>query len=127
MRTKIDIDNQLITDAIKMSGLRTPKAVVEEALGILIRESTSATGHVKFWDDDQRRPTPTDLEVDEALVESALKISGLATKAAVVDEGLRVYVRRLAFEDLRSLRGKVEFWPGWEEERLKEHGVEYSS
>ena len=127
MRTNIDLDNKLIADAIEMSGLRTKKAVVEEALRMLTRDWDAARGQVKFWDDAQRKAIPTNLDVNETLMATALETSGMATKAAVVDEALRIYVRRLAIEDLRSLRGKVEFWPGWEEERLKEHGVEYSS
>jgi Arc/MetJ family transcription regulator len=38
MRTNIDIDNALIAEAMAASGLRTKKAVVEEALRRLIRQ-----------------------------------------------------------------------------------------
>ncbi len=69
----------------------------------------------------------TNIDIDDKLMADAIARSGLPTKKAVVEEALRVYLQRLAIEDLRALRGKVEFWPGWEEERLKEHGVDYSS
>jgi len=35
MRTNIDIDDQLIQDAMREAGSRTKKAVVEEALRLL--------------------------------------------------------------------------------------------
>ncbi len=36
MRTNIDIDDELMAQALKMSGLKTKKAVVEEGLRLLI-------------------------------------------------------------------------------------------
>lgn len=37
MRTNIDIDDELLGEAMELTGLRTKKAVVEEALAFLIR------------------------------------------------------------------------------------------
>jgi Arc/MetJ family transcription regulator len=37
MRTNIDIDDALMTEAIRATGARTKKAVVEEGLRILVR------------------------------------------------------------------------------------------
>ena len=37
MRTNIDIDDELMSRALAASGLRTKKAVVEEALKLLVR------------------------------------------------------------------------------------------
>jgi Arc/MetJ family transcription regulator len=37
MRTNIDIDDQLIQDAMRETGSRTKKAVVEEALRLLVQ------------------------------------------------------------------------------------------
>jgi len=37
MRTNIDIDDELIQKALAATGLRTKKAVVEEALQLLVR------------------------------------------------------------------------------------------
>lgn len=37
MRTNIDLDEALITEAMRITGLRTKKAVVEEALRRLVR------------------------------------------------------------------------------------------
>ncbi|HEX8666653.1 MAG TPA: type II toxin-antitoxin system VapB family antitoxin [Beijerinckiaceae bacterium] len=38
MRTNIDIDDALLTEAMKAAGLKTKKATVEEALRRLVRE-----------------------------------------------------------------------------------------
>jgi Arc/MetJ family transcription regulator len=37
MRTNIEIDDQLMADALRLSGQPTKKAVVEEALQLLVR------------------------------------------------------------------------------------------
>ena len=48
MRTNIDIDDKLMEQAMKGSGATTKKAVVEEALKLLVR--TNAQGGMrKFW------------------------------------------------------------------------------
>ena len=39
MRTNIVIDDQLMTDALKASGLRTKKEVVEQGLKLLVRRN----------------------------------------------------------------------------------------
>ena len=56
MRTNIEIDDKLMADALKITRLPTKKAVVEEALRILIRqkgfeELRSLPGKLEFWDD----------------------------------------------------------------------------
>jgi Arc/MetJ family transcription regulator len=38
MRTNIDIDDTLLAEAMEASGLKTKKAIVEEALRRLVRE-----------------------------------------------------------------------------------------
>lgn len=47
MRTNIDIDETLVTDALELSGLKTKKAVVEAALGHFVRH----LGRKKAWED----------------------------------------------------------------------------
>lgn len=37
MRTNIEIDDELMNQALQLSGLKTKRAVVEEALKVLIR------------------------------------------------------------------------------------------
>ncbi len=52
----------------------------------------------------------TNIEIDDKLMAQALKLSGLPTKRAVVEEGLRLIVRlRKPGYGLKALRGL-----GWE-------------
>ena len=51
------------------------------------------------------------IEIDPDLMAKALKASGLKTKKAVVEEGLRLLVRTRAQEPLRKLRGTLP-WEG---------------
>jgi Arc/MetJ family transcription regulator len=53
----------------------------------------------------------TNIEIDDALMTAALKASGLPTKRATVEEGLRLLVRLKRQNDVRRLRGKVR-WEG---------------
>ena len=39
MRTNIDLDDTLLSEAMKVTGLPTKKATVEEALRLLVRQS----------------------------------------------------------------------------------------
>ena len=61
MRTNIEIDDELMKKALALSGLRTKKAVVEEALKLLIRlrdqrKILELAGNVKWEGDlDQMR------------------------------------------------------------------------
>jgi Arc/MetJ family transcription regulator len=52
----------------------------------------------------------TNIEIDDKLMAQALKVTGLPTKRAVVEEGLRQLVRvRKQAQALKALRGL-----GWE-------------
>jgi Arc/MetJ family transcription regulator len=52
----------------------------------------------------------TNIEIDDELMAQALKLTGLPTKRAVVEEGLRLMVRlRKQARALKSLKGL-----GWE-------------
>jgi len=53
----------------------------------------------------------TNIVIDDELMEQALKATGLPTKRAVVEEGLRLLVRTRAQSDIRRLRGKID-WKG---------------
>jgi Arc/MetJ family transcription regulator len=59
MRTNIDIDDELMRQAMRSSGARTKRAVVEEGLRLLIQTRGQATmrrlrGKVK-WEGDLQR------------------------------------------------------------------------
>ncbi|MSP62791.1 MAG: type II toxin-antitoxin system VapB family antitoxin [Myxococcales bacterium] len=49
----------------------------------------------------------TTLDLDEDLVAEALRMSGLPTKTAVIEEGLRVLLQRKAAEALIAMRGSA--------------------
>lgn len=49
----------------------------------------------------------TNIEIDDRLMEKALKVSGLATKRAVVEEGLRLLIRMREQAGIRALFGKI--------------------
>lgn len=53
----------------------------------------------------------TNLDLDEDLVAEALRLTGLRTKKAVVEEGLRALIRLHEQQDVRRLRGMLR----WEE------------
>lgn len=53
----------------------------------------------------------TNIVIDDRLMQAAMKASGLATKRAVVDAGLRLLIEVKAQVGIRRLRGKVR-WEG---------------
>jgi Arc/MetJ family transcription regulator len=52
----------------------------------------------------------TNIEIDDALLTAAQKLTGLKTKRAVVEEGLKTLVRLRQQAKILDLAGKVEFW-----------------
>ena len=52
----------------------------------------------------------TNLNLDEKLVAEALRLTGLRTKKAVVEEALRALIRLNKQQDVRRLRGMMQ-WP----------------
>ena len=53
----------------------------------------------------------TNIDIDDQLMETAMKVGGATTKKAVVDEALRMFVRIKAQAGIRELFGTVE-WEG---------------
>ena len=53
----------------------------------------------------------TNIVIDDELMADALKVSGLATKKDVVEQGLRLLIRRSQQQAIRNLRGKIK-WEG---------------
>lgn len=53
----------------------------------------------------------TNIVIDDELMEQALKATGLKTKRQVVEQGLKLLVRRNKQQSIRSLRGQVT-WEG---------------
>jgi Arc/MetJ family transcription regulator len=52
---------------------------------------------------------PTNLDLDETLVSKALRATGLRTKKAVVEEGLRTLIQIHEQGDVRRLRGMMQW------------------
>ena len=57
------------------------------------------------------QPMRTNIDIDDALMEEALRRSGAPTKRAAVEEGLRLLIQTRRQGGLRRLRGKVR-WQG---------------
>jgi len=53
----------------------------------------------------------TNISIDDKLMDSALKISGLSTKKDVVEEALRLLVQVKKQSRLKKLKGKLK-WEG---------------
>ena len=53
----------------------------------------------------------TNIVIDDDLMEGALKATGLTTKKAVVEQGLKLLIKRNKQQEIRKLRGKVK-WEG---------------
>jgi Arc/MetJ family transcription regulator len=56
----------------------------------------------------------TNIEIDDALMQQALNLTGIRTKRGVVDLALRELVQRRQRKDLLDLVGKVEFHEGYD-------------
>lgn len=80
MRTNIEIDDKLMAKAMKASRLetKTKKAVVEEALQLLVRSRAQEGiwkwfGKVQFWDDYDYKAMRGDTNVDLDPVKTKIK------------------------------------------------------
>jgi Arc/MetJ family transcription regulator len=57
---------------------------------------------------------PTNLAIDDALIEEALRIGGHRTKKATVTEALQEYIQRRKQVKVLDLFGKIEFDPDYD-------------
>jgi Arc/MetJ family transcription regulator len=53
----------------------------------------------------------TNIEIDDALINEAMRLTGLGTKRATVEEGLRLLIKLRRQSEARELFGKVR-WRG---------------
>jgi Arc/MetJ family transcription regulator len=53
----------------------------------------------------------TTIDIDDALMRKAIRLSGLTTKKAVVEAALRLLVETHAQQSIRRLKGRVQ-WEG---------------
>jgi len=61
--------------------------------------------------DTHERKVRTNIVIDDELMAEALKASGLTTKKEVVEQGLKLIVRRSRQQSIRKLRGQIT-WEG---------------
>ncbi len=62
----------------------------------------------------------TNIVLDDELVEEAFKHSDARTKRELVDLALREFVENHRRKDIRELRGKISFHPGYDYKKLRE-------
>jgi Arc/MetJ family transcription regulator len=60
----------------------------------------------------------TNIEIDDRLMQQAMKASGSRTKKAAVEAGLRLLTQIRAQGSIRNLRGKIEWEDDLEQSRL---------
>jgi Arc/MetJ family transcription regulator len=65
----------------------------------------------------------TNIDIDDKLMEQAMRSSGAPTKKAVVEEALRMLVQTRAQASIRRLRGKVK-WEGDLEQSRRSRFIE---
>ena len=62
---------------------------------------------------------PTNLAIDDKLLNACKKIGGHKTKRETVNEALQEYLRRRKRMKLLDLVGKIDFRPGWDPRKLR--------
>jgi Arc/MetJ family transcription regulator len=60
----------------------------------------------------------TNVVIDDELMESALRVSGLKTKKDAIEEGLKLLVRLKSQESILRFRGKLKWSGSLDEMRL---------
>ncbi len=60
----------------------------------------------------------TNIEINDDLIRTAMRVSGLKTKRSAVEEGLRLLIRLKEQGDVRSLFGQVPWEGDLDERRL---------
>lgn len=64
----------------------------------------------------------TTIDIDEALIQDAMRLTGITTKKAMVDAALKLMVSLKKQEQIRQLRGKFK-WEGHLDELRKGRDV----
>jgi Arc/MetJ family transcription regulator len=62
---------------------------------------------------------PTNLGIDEELLQQALRAGGHRTKRETVNEALREYVQRRHRRDFKRLFGTIDFRPDWDYKKAR--------
>ncbi len=64
----------------------------------------------------------TNIEIDDHLMNQAMRRSGARTKKAAVEAGLRLLAQTYAQASIRRLRGKVQWDGDLAQSRMSRHG-----
>ena len=62
----------------------------------------------------------TNIEIDDVLMNKALRISGFKTKKDVVKQAMFEFVERRTRKDLSDLRGKIQFADDYDYKAMRE-------
>lgn len=62
----------------------------------------------------------TNIDIDDDLLAEAMRATGLKTKKATVEAGLRRLAQGNRYAEMLALQGKVEFWPDYNHKALRE-------
>lgn len=138
MRTGIEIDDELMREAMKATGTTTKRAAIEKALRKLIlvrdhdkavaeifrkqeieRKAAMRAGRLEEWHEALVKkgnwpPYPSEAEIVDTgddLMRRAMAASGKSTKKATIEEALRLVVQLKTQEGIKRLRGKIR-WEG---------------
>ncbi len=52
--------------------------------------------------------------IDDEIMQTAMKVSGIRTKKGVVEQAIQEFVARRTQKDLRDLRGRIRFADGYD-------------
>ena len=59
------------------------------------------------------------IEIDEAKIREGMRVTGLKTRRELIDFALAELIRRNRRKELLKLRGKVAFWPGYDNAKIR--------
>jgi Arc/MetJ family transcription regulator len=62
---------------------------------------------------------PTNLAIDDTLIDEAKRIGAHRTKKEAVTAALEEYVRRKGQLQILELRGKIDYYPDYDHKRLR--------
>ena len=62
---------------------------------------------------------PTNLNIDDRLLEEAVKAGGRRTKRETVNEALTEYIQRRRRRDILRFFGKIDFDPAWDYKKAR--------
>lgn len=61
----------------------------------------------------------TNIVIDDVMMRTAMELSGIRTKKAVVEQAVREFIERRTRKNLADLRGKIRFADGYDYASLR--------